>query len=84
MTMGELWYNTLRPGAWWNGRHAGFRFQFREEWGFKSPRAQYPNPQLLITNPYSVYNCLSPMIFLYSISDSGTINFWGFFSFHRL
>ncbi len=29
------------PGAWWNGRHAGFRFQFRKEWGFKSPRAHH-------------------------------------------
>ncbi len=29
------------PGAWWNGRHAGFRFQFRKEWGFKSPHAHH-------------------------------------------
>ena len=25
---------------WWNGRHAGFRFQFRKECGFKSHQVQ--------------------------------------------
>ena len=36
---------SFRKRPWWNGRHAGFRFQFRKECGFKSHRAHQAESQ---------------------------------------